>query len=143
VNITLSSKPGEKAALIAGYRKQGRIVAMAGDGINDAAALSQADVGIAMADGSGVAVGTAGIVLVKGDLMALTKAVHLARMTMQNIRQNLAIAFAYNIVAIPVAAGILAPVLKLALDPALASAAMSLSSLSVIGNALRMRVFKL
>ncbi|PWT97884.1 MAG: copper-translocating P-type ATPase [Candidatus Melainabacteria bacterium] len=135
--------PQDKANVIKEYKQQGYATAMAGDGINDAPALAEADVGVAMGDGSGVAVGTAGIVLVKGDLTALNRAVKLARGLMQNIRENLLLAFSYNVLAIPIAAGILFPVFKLTLDPALASLAMTLSSLSVVGNSLRLRSINL
>jgi Cu+-exporting ATPase len=135
--------PQDKARVIKEYKEKGYTTAMAGDGINDAPALAEADVGVAMGDGSGVAVGTAGIVVVKGDLIALNRAVKLARGLMQNIKENLLLAFAYNVLAIPIAAGILFPIFKLTLDPALASLAMTLSSLSVVGNALRLRSIQL
>lgn len=135
--------PADKAQIVRNYRQKGMLVAMAGDGINDAPALAEADVGIAMGDGSGVAVGTAQIVLVKGDLLALTRAVRLAKAMMRNISQNLLLAFGYNVLAIPIAAGVLIPFFKLALDPALASLAMSLSSLSVLGNSLRLRTSRI
>jgi Cu+-exporting ATPase len=135
--------PQDKARLIRDYRARAYRVAMAGDGINDAPALSEADVGVALGDGSGVAVGSADIVLIKGDLMALTRALRLAKAMMRNIRQNLVCAFAYNALAIPIAAGVFIPVFNVALDPVLASAAMSLSSLSVVVNALRLRTLKL
>ncbi|HEU0017129.1 MAG TPA: heavy metal translocating P-type ATPase, partial [Methyloceanibacter sp.] len=137
--VRAGMRPEEKLELIDELQRKGRVVAMAGDGVNDAPALAKADVGIAMGTGADVAMESAGLTLLKGDLRGVVRGVNLAHATMRNIKQNLFFAFVYNALGVPVAAGVLYPAFGMLLSPMIAAAAMSFSSVSVVGNALRLR----
>ena len=142
-NFRADTLPAEKAGFIRQLQGEGKVVAMVGDGINDSQALAQADVSIAMGKGSDIAMEVAGITLISGDLRQVPKALRLSKLTVRTIRQNLFWAFIYNLIGIPIAAGILYPVNGFLLNPMIAGAAMALSSVSVVSNSLRLKYLKL
>ncbi|HZJ00166.1 MAG TPA: HAD-IC family P-type ATPase, partial [Gemmatimonadaceae bacterium] len=142
INVRANVLPSEKAAVVKSMQDQGRLVAMVGDGINDAPAIAQADIGIAVGTGTDIAIEAADMTLLKGDLRRVVTALRLSRATIGTVKQNLFWAFVYNAIGIPIAAGILYPATGWLMSPVLASAAMSLSSVSVLTNSLRLRSFK-